>query len=109
MEGIEGRLIRSRSYSLDEDCGGSDADEEGVMRKEQFGVDRGPNEIELYGCQRTLERAAGGGLRARECETACIKMMEGKWETRGKAWIRSRSDRTRLIRFSTHRPRVKYK
>jgi hypothetical protein len=38
MEGMEGRLIRSISYSLDEDCGGGDTDE-GVMRKEQFGVD----------------------------------------------------------------------
>jgi hypothetical protein len=46
MEGIEGRLIRSRSYSLDEDCGGGDT-EEGVMRNEQFGVDRGPDEMEL--------------------------------------------------------------
>jgi len=84
MEGIEGGLICSRSYSLDEDCGGSDPDEEGVMRKEQFGVDRGPNEIELYGCKRTLERAARGDLRARECETACIKMIEGRWETGGR-------------------------
>jgi hypothetical protein len=84
MEGIEGCLIRSRSYSLDEDCGGGDTDEEGVMREEQFSVDRGPNEIELYGCQRTLKQAAGGGQRARECETACIKVMEGKWETGGR-------------------------
>jgi hypothetical protein len=83
VEGVEGRLIHLRLRSLDEDCGGGDTGE-GLMRKEQFGVDQGPNEMELYGCQRTLVRVAGGGLWARECETVCIKMMEGRWETGGR-------------------------
>lgn len=71
MEEMDGRLIRSGSNSL-LDCGGGDTDDEGVMRKEELGVEREQDGMELYGCQRTLVRVAVGGLWAREWETACI-------------------------------------
>jgi hypothetical protein len=46
MEEIDGRLSRSGSHGLD-DCGGGDTDEDGVMRKEELGVDRELDENEL--------------------------------------------------------------
>lgn len=44
---LETAVSHSRPHSL-EDCGSGDTDEERVTRKD-FGVDRGPDEVEVYG------------------------------------------------------------